>query len=181
MSEWTQEQVMAELDPYFDEIDAICRGGLTRYQQYPADIRIEHDARAAASCIYTHMVTIAEEQLTPAQGVNFKSIRGLKVWIIGEKATIRFKKMDEEGRSRNYPTKQIRAFDRQMPLPGIPHPALNLVVGYLPNALGTEVERVQVARPSGKSVDWCAAILPVEDRAVGQPRWVDVTVQARLG
>lgn len=181
MSEWTQEHAMSALDPFFDQIDAICRGGLAKYQEYPAEFRIDHDARATANCIYAHMVAIADEHLTTAPGVVFKSIRGLKVWIIGETATVRFKKMDETGRTRNYPTKQIRDFDRQLPLPGIPLPPLNLVVGYLPNALGTEVERVQVARPWGKSVDWCAAILPVEERIVGAPRWIDVTVQARFG
>jgi hypothetical protein len=88
--------------------------------------------------------------------------------------------MDEDGRTKNYPTKQARDFDRQLPLPGIPYPPLNLVVGYLPNALGTVVERVQVARPAGKAIDWCAAIVPTDDRIVGQPRWIDVTRQARF-
>lgn len=181
MPEWTQDQAMSQLDPIFDEIDAICRGGLARYQQYPPDVRIEHDGRATAACIYTHMVALAEELLTDKPGVVFKEIRGLKVWIIGERATIRFKKMDEDGRWRNNPTQQQRDFDRQLPLPGIPYPPLNLVVGYWPNALGTDVERVQVARPCGKEIDWCAAIVPTSDRIEGQPRWIDVTCQARFG
>jgi len=181
MTEWTQDQAMSALDPFFDALDAICRGGLARYQETPADLRIEHDGRASATCIYSHMVTLADDLLTDQPGVVFKNIRGLKVWILGERATVRFKKMDEDGRTRNYPTKQARDFDRQMSLPGIPHPPLNLVVGYLPNALGTEVERVQVARPSGRAIDWCAAIIPVDDRVVGETRWIDVTRQGRFG
>lgn len=178
--EWTQDQAMAQLDTYFDQLDTICRGGLARYQQYPADIRIEHDGRAAAACIYTHMVSIADDVLTERPGVVFKTIKGLKVWIIGERATVRFKKMDEDGRWRNNSTHQQREFDRQLPLPGIPFPPLNLVAGYWPNALGTGVERVQVARPAGKAIDWCAAIVPTSDRIVGQPRWIDVTRQAQF-
>lgn len=180
MTEWVQNDAMSQLDPFFDELDAICRGGLARYQDYPADIRIEHDGRAAAACIYTHMVKLADDLLSDRQGVVRKTIRGLKVWIIGETATIRFKKMDEDGRTRNYPTKQARDFDRQLALPGIPYPPLNLVVGYWPNALGTDVQRVQVARPQGKEINWCAAIVPTDDRIVGQPRWIDVTRQAHL-
>lgn len=181
MTEWTQDEAMSHLDPVLEELDAICRGGLARYQEYPADVRIEHDSRATAACIYTHMVTLADDMLTEKPGVVFKIIRGLKVWIIGDRATIRFKKMDEDGRTRNYPTKQARDFDRQLPLPGIPCPPLNLVVGYLPNELGTEVKRVQVARPSsGGAVDWCAAIVPTEEQVAGQPRWIDVTRQARF-
>ena len=177
MPEWTQDQAMSQLDPFFDELDTIARGGLARYQQYPADVRIEHDGRAAAACIYTHMVKIADDILTEKPGVVFKTIKGLKVWIIGERATIRFKKMDEDGRWKNNSTQQQREFDRQLALPGIPSPPLNLVVGYWANALGTDVERVQVARPSGQMIDWCAAIVPTSDRIVGQPRWIDVTRQ----
>jgi hypothetical protein len=180
MPDWTQDQAMSRLDPIFDDLDAICRGGLERYQQYPADVRIEHDARAKAACIYSHMEAAAHARLTDTPGVVFKEIRGLKVWIVGEEATIRFKKMDEDGRTRNYPTQQAIAFDRQLPLPGIPLPPLNLVVGYWPNSLGTDVERVQVARPMGKMIDWCAAIIPTSYRVAGQPRWIDVTRQAQL-
>lgn len=179
MPEWTQVDAMSQLDPHFEEIDAICRGGLARYRETPAEFLVEHDTRAAASCIYAHMVTLADALLTEKPGVVFKEIRGLKVWIIGDRATIRFKKMDEDGRSRNYPTKQARDFDRQLPLPGIPLPPLNLVAGYVADPTGTTVERVQIARPSGRAIDWCAAIVPASEHVVGQPRWIDVTRQAR--
>jgi hypothetical protein len=79
MSEWTQDDAMHQLDSYFDELDAICRGGLARYQDYPADVRVEHDGRATATCIYTHMVALADNLLTDKPGVIFKTIRGLKV------------------------------------------------------------------------------------------------------
>jgi len=180
MTEWTQADAMGQLDAHFEAIDEICRGGLVKYRQYPPEFLIEHDGRAAASCIYTHMVALADNMLTDRPGVVFKNIRGLKVWILSERATIRFKKMDEDGRSRNYPTKQARDFDRQMALPGLPYPPLNLVVGYLADATGTTVERVQVAKPAGKAIDWCAAIVPTKELIVGQPRWIDVTRQSSL-
>lgn len=179
MTTWTQTDAMGALDAHFADLDFVCRGGLARYREYPAEFRIDHDGRAAATCIYAHMVAIADSRLTDKPGVVFEDIRGLKVWIIGEMATIRFKKMDEDGRSRSYPTKQAKDFDRQLPLPGLPHPPLNLVVGYLPDPTGTRVERVQVAMPSGKSITWCAAIVPTSDQIVGQPRWIDITRQAR--
>jgi hypothetical protein len=180
MREWTIGEAMGALDPVFDDIDAICRDGLAAYRRYPPELLLDHDSRAAANCVYAHMVARAAERLTDRGGIRFKNIRGLKVWIVSEVATIRFKKMDEDGRSRNYPTKQARDYDRQMQLPGLPHPPLNLVVGYLPDPTGTEVRRVQVARPVGRNIDWCAAIVPAEDRVVGEPRWIDVTRQARM-
>ena len=59
MTQWTQEDAMSALDPHFDEIDTISRGGLEFYRQYPPNILIEHDNRAAANNIYAHMVAIA--------------------------------------------------------------------------------------------------------------------------
>lgn len=179
MPDWTIEDAMSSLDPIFDEIDAICRGGLATYRRYPPEFLLEHQPRAAANCIYDHMLADAERRLNDRKGVVFKNIRGLKVWIVGEVATIRFKKMDEDGKSRNYPTKQAQDYDRQRQLPGLPSPPLNLVAGYLPDATGTEVVRVQISRPLGKSIDWCAAIIPVSGHIPGARRWEDVTRQAR--
>lgn len=179
MPEWTMTDAMGALDTILDDLDAIGRGGLATYRQYPPQFLLDHDARAAASCIYSHMVVQAEARLNDRSGVVPLEIRGLKVWVIGEVAAIRFKKMDEDGQTRNYPTKQARDYDRQAQLPGLPAPPLNLTVGYLADPTGTEVVRVQVARPSGRRISWCAAIVPVVERAAEAPRWIDVTRQGR--
>lgn len=88
--------------------------------------------------------------------------------------------MDEDGRSRNYPTKQAKDFDRGAELPDLPPAPMRLTVGYLPNATGTEVKRVQIARPDGRGILWCAAIVPADDRKEGEKRWLDVTRQRRF-
>lgn len=180
MQQWTMTDAMAALDPILDDLDGICRGGFAKYRRYSPEFLIDHDARAAASCIYCHMVSDAEARLLDNASVMAKEIKGLKVWVVGEVAVVRFKKMDEDGRSRNYPTKQTRDYDRQAQLPGLPAPPLNLVVGYLPDPTGTDVVRVQVARPLGREIDWCTAIVPASDRGPGARRWVDVTRQASL-
>lgn len=180
MSEWSQADAMDALDPLFDDINAICREAHALYQSYPSNIRVEHDRRAEASCIYAHMVAGAERRITGQSGVAALDIKGLKLWVVGGVAAVRFKKMDEDGRSRNYPTKQTQAYDKQEQLPGLPAPPLNLVAGYLLDATGTEVIRVQVARPSGrKTIEWCAAIVDASARGAGRKRWVDVTRQGR--
>ncbi len=175
--EWTMEDAMSALDPHFDVIDAICRTGLATYRRYPPEMLIEHSSRAAATCTYDHMVAQAERSLTGRDGVMFLDIRGLKVWVIDNKTVIRFKKMDEDGHSRNYPTKQAKDYDRQQQLPGLPFPPLNLVAGYLMDATGTEVVRVQVSRPLGKLIDWCAAIVPASEWKIGERRWVVVNAR----
>lgn len=180
MAGYSQADAMNALDPYIDDLDAICRTAHATYRAYPPEVLIEHDRRAAASCIYSHMVSEAERRLTGRDGVVAMNLRGLYVWVVAQIVTIRFKKMDEDGRTRTYPTKQAKDYDRQRELPGLPSPPINLVVGYLPDPTETEIVRVQVARPFGReAIDWCAALVPVADRVVGQSRWVDVTRQAR--
>ncbi len=180
MPDFTQMDAMSALDPYFDDLDAICRDSHTKYRGYPPELLIEHDRRAEANCIYSHMRADAERRFGDRPGIAHINIRGLFLWVIGQVVTIRFKKMDEDGRSRNYPTKQALDYDRQQELPGLPAPPVNLVVGYLLDPTATEIVRVQVARPLGRDMmDWCSALVPTSDRIAGQPRWVDATRQAR--
>lgn len=178
MATYTQAEAMDTLDPLFDDLDAVCRIAHAKYRAYPPEVLLEHDRRAEASCIYCHMKAEAERRFIDRAGVVQLEIRNLFVWVVEQAVVIRFKKMDEDGRARNYPTKQALDYDRQRELPGLPAPPMNLVVGYLLDPTGTEIVRIQVARPLGrKMMDWCAALVPAGARIVGQPRWVDVTRQ----
>ena len=176
----TMSEVMNSVDHLLDELDAVCRHGLATYRRYPAEFLIEHDQRAAATNTYCHMLAEGERRLLGGDGITPADIKGLKVFIVGEVAVIRFKRMDEDGRSRNYPTKQAKDFDKGMSLPGLPPPATRLTVGYLADPTGTVVRRVQVAKPHGREIDWCAAIVPASERAEGAQRWIDVTRQGRF-
>lgn len=174
------DAVMQAVEHVLDDLDHIGRSGLRTYQRYPAEFRIEHDARARASSIYCHMLAEAERRFDGSTGIVLKDVRGLKVFLIGDKAVIRFKRMDEEGRSRTFPTRQAKDYDKGAALPGLPAPAIRLTVGYLPDATETDVVRVQVARPKGREIEWCAAIVPAAERADEDVRWFDVTRQARF-
>lgn len=171
---------MAAIDHLLDDFDDIAREAVARYRRYDPDVLLELDSRAEASCVYCHMYASATRRFSDRTDVRAVDTRGLKVWIVGNDAVIRFKKMDEDGRSRTYPTKQAKAYDRGDELPGIPPPPARLTIGYLLDASGTRVDRVQVSRPIGKRIDWCAAIVPASDREIGQARWIDVTRQRKL-
>jgi hypothetical protein len=171
------DELMGLLDPFLDDFDEIGRGGVATYRRYPAEFLIEHDPRAQASCIYCHMNWAAERRLAGRPGVFPKEIRGLKVWLIGDHSVIRLKKMDVDGHARNYPTKQARDYDRGVQFKELPPPAARLSVGYFLDPTQTEVLRVQIARPSGKRIEWCAAIIPLDKRVAGTKSWEDVTRQ----
>ena len=126
------------------------------------------------------MVAEADRRLLILPDVRPLEIRGLKLWLVGDHSAVRLKKMDEDGRSRNYPTKQAKDFDRGAELPGLPPKPTRLTVGYLPDATGTQIVRVQIAKPIGRGTEWCAAIVPADERAEGERRWIDVTRQGRF-
>jgi hypothetical protein len=174
------DDVLGYLEDLIDDLDQVPRIGFRAYRSYRPEHLVEHDARAAAACTYCHMVAEAERRFVDRAGIVAKDVRGLKVWLIRDKAVIRWKKHDEDGRTRNYPTPQALKFDRGDELPGLPPPAVRLSVGYFLNPPQTEIIRVQVAKPQGREVEWCAAIVPIGTPGSAGKRWIDVTRQRRF-
>jgi hypothetical protein len=170
----TQEEIMncLGLGGWLEDFDSIVRTGYQAYRSYSPEHLLEHDRRASAACIYCHMTEEAERRFSNRHGIVGKNIRGQKLWIIGQEAIIRFKKMDEDGKTANYPTKQAKDFDAGKDLPGIPKPAARLSVGYFQDETETEIKHVMVSRPIGRSVEWCSGIVLCEDG-----RWTDITRQ----
>jgi hypothetical protein len=182
-----ERKMMALVEFLADDFDAICRYSHSTYRGYAPEVLLEHDPRAAAACMYAHMAADAERRFIAhfprVQLIDPRPLGGLKVWRVGDlgaDALIRFKKHDEDGDSRNYPTRQAKLYDRGATLPGLPPEAARLSVGYLLDATSTVFVRTQIARPLGKKVDWCAAIVPREDRAPGAKAWIDVTRERKL-
>lgn len=168
-------------DDLLGSFDALTREAHSVYRSYAPEILIEHDIRAQATCTYTHMVAAADRRFADHTGIRPLDIRGLKVWLFeSASVVVRFKKMDEDGRSRNYPTRQARDFDRQLELPGLPPKPLRLTVGYLLDDTATEFVRCQIARPDGRRTLWCGAVIPQEERRPGARIWIDVTRQGHL-
>ncbi len=176
-----QETMDALGDDLLDTFDQVARSAHSRYRAYsPADL-IELDPRAQAACTYCHMMADCERRFGEMADVRQLDIRGQKLWLFERpNVVIRLKKMDEDGKSRNYPTKQAQDFDAGQDLPGLPMPPVRLTAGYLLDRTASVVERTQVARPIGRGVMWCGAIVPREDRRAGDRVWIDVTRQGRL-
>lgn len=182
MAKRSASEVMSALgDDLILEFDAIARAAHSRFMAYPSDILVELDARAQAACTYSHMLAEADRRFVGRRGVRTFDLKGLKLWLFEDaEVVVRLKKMDEDGRTRNYPTKQAKDFDRQFDLPGLPSPPLRLAAGYLLDPTGNLV-RTQIAMPHGqKRTEWCIAVVPETDRVVGERVWVDVTRQASL-
>lgn len=183
MDDRSMDEILGSLGDLLDHFDAIPRAANDKYRSYAVgDIAIEHDVRAQAACTYSHMLAESDRRFLGIQRVEALDIRGLKLWLFKDfDLVFRLKKMDEDGKSRNYPTKQAKSFDAGKELPGLPPPPIRLTAGYLLDKTGTQIVRTQIARPQGRGTAWCAAIVPLEERVVGQRAWVDVTRQAGFG
>ncbi len=182
MPQRSMDETLEALGSALEEFDQITRAAHARYRAYaPADL-IELDGRAQASCTYCHMDADANRRFLDRVGIRPLEIRGLRLWLFDDaNAVFRLKKMDEDGCTRNYPTKQAKNFDRGYDLPGLPMPPVRLTAGYLLDATGTTFIRTQIARPVGrKKTMWNAAVVPTEERVAGERIWKDVTRQGHL-
>ena len=177
MGDKSQTGVMEGLELYLDDLDQIARLGFAKYREIPIEFRLEHCARSRANCTYDHMMAEADRRFEDVAKLRRIETNGLKVWAVDDHTVIRFKKMNHEGQSRNYQTRQAKAFDRGDDIPELPAPATRVTVGYVPDPTDTSIQRVQVALVAGKRVAWCAAIIPSADREAGMAMWEDVTIQ----
>ncbi len=164
---------MAVLQPYLSVLTASVRRAFTTYQDlYPDRVKAAHDNTAAAKNVHRHVLEEVELAIIDLSGLAMVDARGLMVLNIHDRLIIRFKKMDEEGRSASYPTQQQRDFDRQLPLPGLPMAATRLTFGYEPDLAFSAIVRVLAACPLGPRTHWC---VQVNEEEPGVASWVDIT------
>jgi len=138
MPDRTMTETLDALGALLDDFDQITRIAHARFRAYRPEDIIELDTRAQAACTYCHMGSEADRRFLDRSGIRLIDLSGLRLWLCEDaNAVIRFKKMDEDGRVRNYPTKQARDFDRGFDLPGLPMPPVRLTAGYLLDPTGS--------------------------------------------
>ena len=138
---------------------------------YSARARAEHDSRAMKKCIDAHAETRALAAEECISGYHILDVRGMKLINFRDQAVFRLKSVDADGNHRNYQTAQQKAFDYQLPLDGLPEPAIRLIAGYELDAVGAGLKRVLIARRIGQDVVWTAQVNVDESTAA----WEDIT------
>lgn len=167
------EKCMELAAPLLPEFHEAWHTAMAKYRSYPPEFTAEHDDTTAANCIRSHMWKEVTRRFDGRPGCVLRSLQRLNVLIYRDAFVWRFKKVDAAGRHQNYQTDQQRDFDDQKPLPFIPDAAVRLTSGYQPDATGQAIERIIVARPFGRSIQWTAQINVVDSVA----SWIDITPQ----
>ena len=153
-------KALADLEPHLGAIAAIAVKAWDRYHELPEADRMIFGARERANCVHAYMVHYAAEYVAVAVGrlrcFERNQMCGV---VIDNKYAIRFKKLDEESRSRNQPSRQVDEFRCQVELDGI-DASHHLELGYVLNRPGTKLLDVRLVHPAGDGVAWAKSIAP---------------------
>ena len=121
--------------------------------------------RSRASNVHDFMIARCRRFSETVDGVETRVRKAMCVMVVENSPGapvfgIRFKKLDEDGISRNQPTQQVRKFRSQDDLPGLA-PAHHLEVGYVLSRDQTQIVAIEMVHPSGdRSNFWRSEILP---------------------
>lgn len=165
------DRCMEMAAPLLPEFSDAWLTAMQTYKKYDAAFTAEHDDTTAANCIRSHMWKEVERRFGGRPGFTLLRLNGLNVLLHLDQSVWRFKRVDRRGRHSNYQTDQQRAFDNQEQFPEIPPPAVRLTSGYQPDPPGQFIERVIVARPLGRSMQWAAQVNVVDNAA----SWIEIT------
>ena len=163
----SESSVRAVLDPYADDLFAVVRAGWAEWLALPAAARaVLADARTRANVVWAFMVAEAKARFHDRPGVVIREGNNTVTFLVHSQVLCRFKKLDEDGRSANYPTLFALQYNTQTELAGMPE-AARVDVGYVLNPLGTAVVHVMVACRDGDEVAWSYALRPAGPALAG--------------
>lgn len=151
---------LSELEDHLEALATFAVQAWDRYHSLPAADRMIFGARERANCVHAYMVHYAAEYVAVAPG----TIRCFKLnqmcgIVIDNKYAIRFKKLDEDSKSRNQPSRQVEEFLSQIELIGI-DASHHLEVGYVLNSSATDVLDVRLVHPAGEGIAWVKSLAP---------------------
>jgi len=147
---------------------SVVDGAWNDYQtKIPVDARAVASLRTRASFVHDFMVSRSLEMAEATSCVSSKWHRMMFVLIFESDnglIVVRLKKLDEDGVSRNNPTKQVIDFKRQEAIPGL-EADHHLEVGYILNPTQDHIQSVELVCPSGEGgVYWMAEVTPKATR-----------------
>lgn len=149
----SQAEAERRLKPFAQSLYGVPRNAWDIYHRLtPAALLLHYKATARATSV--HDLMVAEAAKLVSENDEIKAFECLTMrGIIIDGMAIRFKKLDEQSRSRNNVTGQVERFRQQIPLQGFD--ALhNLELGYVLNHDETDISEIRIACPNNRGVFW---------------------------
>ena len=157
----SQEEVQALLAPLHSRIARIVLGAWDDWKQKSHEIG-NRFARTSANVVFERIIARAIPEFDSMPGMHIKTGHQTVHFLYQSAVLFRFKKGDENGLSRNYPTQAALAFnDQNCDLFGPPGIS-RIDVVYQLDRLATRVIDVAVVARHESNVLWCYSILNVD-------------------
>jgi hypothetical protein len=112
-----------------------------------------------ATIIYDLVVQRARRAFASTAGVRVSHQRGLFTLHFGNDFVVRFKKLGTDLSTQGIPTAQMRAYEAQQTIPGLPRRATFLVAGYVLDPTGTQLHRIVITCRDAHGLRWSFALL----------------------
>lgn len=150
----TEDEVRSVLLPHHQTIATVFASAWKRWQALPPSDRaaLSHP-RCHANSIWGLAVDDARAAFAGDPRVEIEDKGGTVNFRFEKKVLVRFKKLNRHGRTRNFATQLNLKFAAQVTIAGFTD-AIRVHVGYVLNALKTEIDFVKVSCPAGRRVAW---------------------------
>lgn len=146
------------LDPHQASLAEVIERSWDRWKSIPVENRaiLNNSDRTRAGVVWSFIINEANDYFHPLGIVGTKEY-GTVTYRISPLVRLRFKKMNQDGLTKNYPTRRARTYNDQLPLPECPEP-IRVDVGYVLNELKTGIDQTLVSCPDGEGVRWVYAM-----------------------
>ena len=142
-------------EPFLATFCRIILTGWKSWTDLPDEVRyaLRHE-RTRANVLWAFIQNDADKAFENTPIRKFERY-GTYLFTLGESSPIvfRFKKMDEDGFSQNFPTRFSLDYNEQLELPDVPS-TIRVDIGYVLNDLKTEIEKVLISRRDGNRILW---------------------------
>lgn len=155
----SQAEALKDLAPHLGSFYAIATGAWDDCRNLPGKDLAIFTFRTKSSAVHDYMVFRAAHYCEVAERIRPFKKNGMKGILVDGKYAIRFKKLDEDGKSKSQRTQQVMLYRSQVQLEGI-DAQHHLELGYVTNSLRTEVLDVRIVCPSGEAANaWGSSII----------------------
>lgn len=159
----TIDDIRLTLEPFHDELHACVAAAWRRWKdEFAPRLQLPY-LRCRANVIYDLMIEEARKRFSGSPDVTIVEDVQRALLVIGD-LLLRFKKVDDQLHTRNYPTQGALQFDGQLRLPGIPR-GTRVTVGYRIDELQQKLSAVLIVLAVGGRVQGAYEILPDESAA----------------
>ena len=157
----SREDAIQVLAPYLEEIQEVHYWAMHKLLaaiQPDIELGLALQPSAKASMLNDLIWHRAQERFLGDPSLRFLVVskpgsRGFKALYIHDKLLVRFKKLDEGGRAKNYRTPHQEEYDSQLPMDEVPQ-ATRIVVGYVLDEFHTGFAKIQITCPLNDGFLW---------------------------